>query len=665
MPAVHTALADVGLLFRDSLAAAGFVDRSGAENAVVVRGRAADPEDLSPDRRALPFFYPAFVLPFGEVYQSAPYRSAATGEWVVSTATKVDTGPGVAPAIVHFEFTIESFRLALYSEHPGVRVRAVDTATGDVVIDSTKPQDMVETLGDPSDRSLEWAATAADGDLTSHAGMRHVVRLTRTGAHAGNPWALVISVAERSGPWAGPTSAGPLTMLAAGTLLLALSVLGYAGHGRSMHRIARRDELTGLHNRMAAREAAEALLSKERSLAVILFDLDRFKYVNDSLGHHAGDHLLTVIAQRLADVVREPDDVVARLGGDEFVVLARDVRDEESARVLCDRLTRAVETPVRVDGLDVSVGVSLGIAMAPGHGDDYGTLLQRADIAMYDAKARRAGWQIYHEDLATSDRAELTMDSDLRRAIVDGELEVAFQPSYDIRTGAPTRVEALVRWRHPVEGLRQPAEFVPFAETTGSTKLVTRAVLIMALDQVVAWRAAGEDVTVAVNVSAHDVKDQSFADLVSGELAARGLPGSSLTVELTEKVLLDDPATAGAVLGRLVASGVTVAIDDFGAGYASLLYLRRFPVSMLKLDPALVHGLVAGGTDAALLHWTVEMAHSLGVRCVAEGVEDAQTLAALVDLGCDEVQGYFLQVPCAADELDLSTSTIVTTATVV
>jgi EAL domain-containing protein (putative c-di-GMP-specific phosphodiesterase class I) len=225
-----------------------------------------------------------------------------------------------------------------------------------------------------------------------------------------------------------------------------------------------------------------------------------------------------------------------------------------------------------------------------------------------------------------------------------------------VGTGSLSRVEALVRWRHAGRGLLMPGTFVPFAETTGAIKLITREVLSQALDQVVAWRAEGQDVTVSVNVSAHDVNDHSFADRVSAELAERGLPGSSLVVELTETALLSDPETAGQVLGRLAASGVGVAVDDFGAGYASLLYLRRYPVSVLKLDRSLVQGLTVNPTDAALVRWTVEMAHSLGVTCVAEGVEDEDTLRALADLGCDEAQGFLFQAPAPAAELRLTSA---------
>lgn len=654
MPAVHRALTDVGLLFSDSLAAAGFIDRSGAENAVVVRDPhmyRVRPDDLSQDRAGAPFFDRAFELPYGTVYQSAPYRSEASGEWVVSNATKVDTGPGVSPALVHFEFTIESFREALYSPRPGLRVRVVDLLDGRVIIDSAVPQDVGRPLGNPADRSLRWVQTSPDGRVGSAAGMRHAVRIVRPGTNVATSWALVASVEEPIGPWSGRTSAGPLTLGGLGTVLLVLSGVGFARHSRSMRRAARNDDLTGLRNRMAAREAAEELLAGDRELAVMLLDLDRFKTVNDTLGHHAGDHLLAVIAQRLAEVVREPDDVVARLGGDEFVVLARRVHDDRSVRVLCERLVGAVTAPVEVDGIEVSVGASIGIAIAPRHGSDYGRLLQRADIAMYDAKARRSGWQVYHDDLAPSDRSALTMEADLRRAVGTGELEVHYQPSYLVATGALARTEALVRWAHPERGLLAPAHFVPSAESTGVIKLVTREVLRQSLDQVVSWREAGDRVVVAVNVSAHDVTDPEFADHVNRALATRGLPGSSLVVELTETALVTDPQAAGETLRRLAAAGVAVAVDDFGAGYASLLYLRRYPVAMLKLDMSLVQGLTTDATDAALVRWTVAMAHTLGLTCVAEGVEDAETLRALAELGCDEAQGFFLHRPVPARDL--------------
>jgi EAL domain-containing protein (putative c-di-GMP-specific phosphodiesterase class I) len=326
------------------------------------------------------------------------------------------------------------------------------------------------------------------------------------------------------------------------------------------------------------------------------------------------------------------------------------MRDISAVRSMCERISRAVTEPVAIDGLDVSVGASIGVALAPDHGRDFGELLQSADIAMYDAKRRRSGWQVYRDDLARGDRDELELDSDLRRAVDAGEMEIHVQPSFAIDSGRLARAEALVRWRHPSRGLLQPGQFVPLAEATGTIKAVTRVVLTQSLDQVAEWRAAGHDVPVSVNVSAHDVNDPAFAELVVAELASRDLPGRSLVLELTETALLADPEAAALGLRRVAAAGVTVAVDDFGAGYASLLYLRRYPISVLKLDRSLVQGLTVNATDAALVRWTVEMAHSLGVICVAEGVEDAETLMALADLGCDEAQGFYLQRPGPAAE---------------
>jgi diguanylate cyclase (GGDEF)-like protein len=658
MPRVITALTDLENLFPDSIASASFIDRSGAENARVVGKSVMRPDELVADRSDAVFFDRAFQLPYDKVYQSAPYRSESTGDWVIANAAKVNIGLGVSPAIVSFEIKLESIRLAAYSDNPAQQVRIVDLLDGRVVVDSKHPQDVNAPLGRPSDHSLRWVQTAKDGALRTRDHLRLVVRHANRDSNLATTWAVVVSMPARAGAWSGPLSLGPLGVGGAGALLLFLSMVGYIEHGRSMHRAARRDELTGLFNRRAARECAETMLAHERGLAVILFDLDRFKHVNDSLGHHAGDHLLSVLGQRLAEVVREPDDVVARLGGDEFVVLARGMHTEDTISVLCERLTRAVSAPVTVDGIDVSVGVSIGIALAPEHGTDYGTLLQRADIAMYDAKGRRAGWQVYRDEFAGADRTGLVLDADLRRAVVDGELTVHYQPIFAVAGGELCGVEALVRWEHPQRGLLMPGSFVPFAENTGAIKAVTGAVLDLVLDQVVRWREAGVSVPVAVNVSAHDVNDPGFADRVAEMLAARGLDGTSLVIELTETALLADPDAASVVLWRLAQMGVQVAIDDFGSGYASLLYLRRFPVSVLKLDRSLVQGLTVDSTDAALVRWTIEMAHALRVTCIAEGVEDVATLEALEVLGCDQAQGYHLQVPVSAEDLALDRAVV-------
>ena len=394
-------------------------------------------------------------------------------------------------------------------------------------------------------------------------------------------------------------------------------MVGYVRHGRSMHRAARRDELTGLHNRRAARECAEAMLARERGLAVILFDLDRFKHVNDSLGHHAGDHLLAVLGQRLAEVVRDPDDVVARLGGDEFVVLARGMHDDESVRVLCERVTRAVSAPVTVDGIEVSVGASIGIALAPEHGSDYGTLLQCADIAMYDAKGRRAGWQIYRDEFAGSDRAGLVLDADLRRAVVDGRARRSTTSRASrSSTGEMTGAEALVRWQHPdARPAACPASSCRSPRRPAPSRSSPAPCSTSSLDQVVAVaRSRATTFPVAVNVSAHDVNDPRFADR-RRRAARRPRPARLRAWSSSSPRPRCSPTRTRprSVSGGSPSTGVRIAIDDFGAGYASLLYLRRFPVSVLKLDRSLVQGLTVDPTDAALVRWTIEMAHTLRV----------------------------------------------------
>ncbi|MBA2768998.1 MAG: EAL domain-containing protein [Sporichthyaceae bacterium] len=660
MDRVVESLRYLDALYPDSMGEAAFVDRSGAVNARVIRGRVAPADDPLADESGQPFFAPAFRQLYGKVYQSRPYVSPAIGEWVISNATKIDTGLGVSPALVHFEVTVESLRLAAYDPDGRQRVRVVDLETGSVVVDSTTPQVQGETLGASADRSLAWVTERHDGAHRSDDVWRHAVRVIDTSGENVNHWAVVVSMAKPTGAWASPYSYGPVALLVIGLILLVLSAMGFVAKNRSSHRTARRDDLTGLANRLAVREHVETELLGGRELTVLLLDLDRFKYVNDALGHHAGDELLTVLAQRLTEALREPADLVARLGGDEFVVIASATSRPEQVHGLCERVTKAIIEPVRLGGLDVTLGASIGVAIAPEHGRDYGTLLQHADIAMYDAKRRRTGWQIYHPALAMEERPDLAIDAELRRAIEDGQLVLHYQPTVDLASGQVTAAEALVRWQHPRRGLLAPSHFVPFAEVTGSIRLMTTAVLGMALAQAAQWRAAGQDLPVAVNVSAHDVTDPGFVERVIEALAARDLPGTSLVIELTETGLLADADAAAGVLQRLTELGIRVAVDDFGAGYASLPYLRRFPVSVLKLDSSIVQGLTVDATDAALVRWTVDMAHSLGITCVAEGVEDATTLAALEELGCDQAQGFYLQRPGPAADLQLHQSTVLT-----
>ncbi len=650
LKSINESLAYLSDVYPDSLAEAGLVDQFGAENARVTHGDVVASKDLDRNRATAPFFRPTLRLPFGKVYLSQPYISPNTREWVVAHATKVDLGTGPAPAVVYFELTLESLRLALYDAESAHRLRIVDVTSGRVVIDSTVPQQPGMAPNRIADRNLAWVRSHDDSAVVTAKGLVHVVQLVPVTPNNANDWAIVVSTPATDGAWASPWSIGPLACLVAGLLLLALSVLGYLAHGRTMHRAARRDELTGLANRQAVRERAEARVHSKQPVTVLLLDLDRFKPINDTLGHAAGDELLAITAQRLQDLLREADDVVGRLGGDEFVLLASRL-DEEAVEILCRRIAVAVSAPVTLDGVEVAVGVSIGVAFSPDHGSDYGTLLRCADVAMYHAKVRRAGWQVYSPRIAPDSRAEIAAKAELRHAVTAGEFDVHLQPTFDLVTGDMTRAEALVRWRHPSRGLLMPGHFIPMAEATGTIRQLTNAVLGLALDQHERWASAGHNLPVSVNVSAHDLVDPSFAEEVLDALATRSLAGRALMIELTETALLTDTEAAQSVLRTLADAGVSIAIDDFGSGYASLIYLRRYPITLLKLDRSLVRGVTESDTDLALARWTIEMAHTLKIRCVAEGIENEPTLAVLRQLGCDEGQGFLLQPPMPGDAL--------------
>ncbi|MCV2393095.1 EAL domain-containing protein [Actinotalea sp. M2MS4P-6] len=406
------------------------------------------------------------------------------------------------------------------------------------------------------------------------------------------------------------------------------------------------DELTGLPNRRALHAAAEALLTPNGDPhALLLLDLDRFKEVNDTLGHHAGDALLIEVTTRLRARLRS-DDVLARLGGDEFAVLLDRAGVREAQHVARDLVT-ALEAPIELDDLAVRTAVSIGIALYPVHGDDLSTLLRRADLAMYRAKTR--GPIALAGDEAGGQESLVT---DLRLALAEHQLVLHYQPKVDLGSGHATGVEALVRWNHPARGLLYPDAFLPVVESAGLMHAMTRVVLTQALDQAARWRAAGRDLTVAVNLSPSTLVDADLPTEVSTLLGARDLPASALQLEITEEFLMADRARARSVLATLRESGVRIAVDDFGTGYSSLAYLRDLPIDELKLDRSFVRPMADDERAAALVSSTVALAHSLRLRMVAEGVEDSRALADLTEMGCDEAQGFYLSRPVPSDALE-------------
>jgi len=417
---------------------------------------------------------------------------------------------------------------------------------------------------------------------------------------------------------------------------------------------ATHDALTGLPNRTLLNDrAGHALALAERQggqVAMLLMDLDRFKEINDTLGHHAGDQLLVLVAERLKGTVRA-SDTVARLGGDEFAVLVEGAT-QDSAVETADRLTTALRETFQIGGVSLDIEASIGIALSQGEQDDVTGLLQRADIAMYQAKESHRSHALYDAELDVNTPARLTLLGDLRRALQTADqLRLEYQPKISTNTGEVYGVEALLRWDHPVRGPIPPASFIPVVETTGLIDELTFHVLRLALAQQSRWVGQGIELPVAVNISARSLLDPRFPERVEQILAQQGLPARSLILELTETSMMVNPDAAVAILTRLAEQGIRLSIDDFGTGYSSMSYLKRLPVSELKIDRSFVMDLPRNEDNAVLIQSAVDLGHNLGLNVVAEGVEDEATLQRLREMGCDLAQGYHISRPASPEAL--------------
>jgi diguanylate cyclase (GGDEF)-like protein/PAS domain S-box-containing protein len=412
------------------------------------------------------------------------------------------------------------------------------------------------------------------------------------------------------------------------------------------------DALTGLPNRVLFQDRIhQALLTAEREggrLAVMLLDLDRFKEINDTLGHAAGDHVLKEVSSRLHKCLRA-SDTVARLGGDEFGLLLPKQNEQSDVVHLLGKLTTAIEEPIDLDGLPLGIEGSIGVAFYPDHGVSTEELIQRADVAMYVAKQDNRSHAFYEETTDAHDPIRLTLVGELRKAIEERQLVVHFQPKASLVDGTVASAEALVRWVHPVRGLIPPDEFIPQAQETALMKPLTLYVLDEALRNVCAWRDAGLDLAVSVNLATRNLIDVAFPDEVGVALEKWGLDARHLELEITESTVLQDPFRTKLVLDRLHAMGIRLSIDDFGTGYSSLAYLRQLPVSEIKIDRSFVLNMESSEDDAVIVRSTVDLGRNLGLEVVAEGVETAETWARLLELGCELAQGYFLAKPMAGD----------------
>jgi diguanylate cyclase (GGDEF)-like protein len=424
--------------------------------------------------------------------------------------------------------------------------------------------------------------------------------------------------------------------------------------GRMRHD-ALHDALTGLPNRTFLQRAISTALDdveagRSPGAAVMLLDLDEFKAVNDTLGHEHGDQLLIEVGARLTSAVGKAGSVV-RLGGDEFAVLVPATADERRVLQIGRRMLRALEEPISLDGLEVEIGASVGIAMAPAHATDSATLLKRADLAMYDAKTSSSGVRLYEPDLDTSNPRRLTLVSELRAALQNGTIQVHVQPQAQLVSGEVVGVEALVRWEHPELGWIAPDEFIPVAERSGLIGPLTSHVLDLSLAACARWRKVGHSIGIAVNLSARSLHDADLVAEVERLLRRHGVPAEQLTLEVTEGSVMADPARAVAVLHALRELGVRLSVDDFGTGYSSLAYLQRLPVQEVKIDRSFILALGQERENTAIVRAIVDLGRALGLDVIAEGVEDADTWQLLAAMHCDLVQGWHLARPMPADAL--------------
>ncbi|MFW9615264.1 putative bifunctional diguanylate cyclase/phosphodiesterase [Aquabacterium sp.] len=409
------------------------------------------------------------------------------------------------------------------------------------------------------------------------------------------------------------------------------------------------DRLTGLPNREQFRDRLVAALDQagQGPLVVLTLNLDRFKHVNEVLGYGFGDELLKVVATRLQQHVGAAADLVARVGGDEFVILLTQA-DAQAALAVADRITRGFEHPLALGEQTVDLSASIGAACWPGDGDDADTLMSRSEVAMHAAKARTTGVVLYAPALDSSSAQTLSLLSDLRHALAHEELRLYLQPKLHTASGQISAAEALVRWQHPERGLVPPMAFIPFAEQTGFVRQLTLWVFEEVARQWSSLQSAEAGLRVAINLSTRDLLDLDFPQKLSAIMARHGVQAEAFCLEITESAIMDDPQRAENTLNRLAELGFKLSIDDFGTGYSSLAYLKRLPVSELKIDKSFVMGMADDDSDAKIVRSTIDLAHNLGLSVVAEGVETEAILQRLRDWRCDEAQGYLVSKPMPA-----------------
>ena len=441
-----------------------------------------------------------------------------------------------------------------------------------------------------------------------------------------------------------------------GTLVAVLVSRRTQAQAALLHRQALYDNLTELPNRALFADRLEQTLlmnmRRRQSFALIAIDIDNFKGTNDSLGHAAGDQLLQQVARRFRTTLRG-SDTVARVGGDEFTILLPTTDNAAGAAAAAQKLIASLKAPFQIDGKELVVGASFGIAMCPEHGIDAATLTRHADAAMYTAKHGHTGFEVYQAEQDKDQREAYNLQVELRRAVTrNDELLLLYQPKVDLGTNQVCGVEALVRWQHPMRGLLTPDRFIALAERNGIVGALTERVLILALQQSRRWQDNGIALPIAVNVSAVDIQDAQFTGLVANLLRAHDVAPQLLELEVTETAVMAYPERAVQCIKGLSALGVQVSIDDFGTGYSSMSYLKKLLVAKIKIDRSFVADMLTSHNDAVIVRSTIELGHNLGLKVVAEGVENAAVLDKLYALGCDSAQGYYLSRPAQAAQVE-------------
>lgn len=439
-------------------------------------------------------------------------------------------------------------------------------------------------------------------------------------------------------------------------LIVRMSVhtVQHVHHLRALERHhALHDSLTNLPNRHLLMgkidQAIAEAQGKQKPLAILILDLNRFKEVNDTLGHHCGDQLLMELAPRLRQAI-SPLDMVARLGGDEFGFVLADVSAEE-AKLTSQRILQSVDQPFSIEGHSLSVGGSVGIAMFPEHGEEPQLLLQHADVAMYEAKRHGQGYAFYEVAHDQYSLNRLRVISSLRDPALFEQLRLCFQPKISLKDGRVCGVEALLRWQHPTMGIIMPDNFIGVAERAGIMRQLTLWVLYRTLKQMEVWQSAGVNLHTAINLSVRNLSDESLPEEMSRLLDAHAVSPNHITLEVTESSMMGNPRLAHEILGRLNARGFLTAIDDFGSGYSSLAYIKSLPASEIKIDKSFVLNMTRDESDAVIVHSTIALAHNMGYRVVAEGVENAEILELLQVLGCDVAQGFYFSEPMSANDV--------------